>query len=410
MSTRNRECSNWLDVYLEYTEGTPSPRILRKWSAIATVAGILERKCWVYTMNSCLYPNMFILLIAPPGVGKSIAIKSSRYFLEQLPTLSLAPTSLTHKGLIDYLASELCTKQITDEIKNTFIEYHSMIIAAPEFGVLLPSNDLPFMNCLNDLYDCDNIYHEQTRGGGGLQFPNPHIHILAGTQPKYLGEILPEAAYGLGFTSRIIMVYAGEPVKIPIFKSSIHNKTLQEQLEHDIKVINLMVGKFTPTQEAEEALENWHMIESDIDKPIHSKLQHYSTRRIAHLLKLCMTYSAIRDNTLEITYEDFTNAKNSLLEAEEYMPEIFKEIGASSQIGQIEEAFQFILTIYMKTKKPISEHKLVHFLSTRMPVNQIIFTIDTMVRARIIKVFNSKLARKGISNRLFIPGQMTLTE
>ena len=37
---------------------------------------------------------------------------------------------------------------------------------------------------------------------------NPQITILAGTQPSYLANLLPEEAWGQGFMSRVFMVYS----------------------------------------------------------------------------------------------------------------------------------------------------------------------------------------------------------
>ena len=139
--------------------------------------------------------------------------------LSKTGLFNMAPMSMTHKGLIDHLASDQCSKQF---INNGIYEvYHSIMIAVPELGVLVPGHDLAFLSTLNELYNCGKIYEERTRmKGEPLRIEYPHIHILSGTQPKFLGELFPEAAYGMGFTSRIIMVYAGEPVRVNLFGGS----------------------------------------------------------------------------------------------------------------------------------------------------------------------------------------------
>jgi hypothetical protein len=355
---------------------------------------------------------MFTLLVGPPGVGKSRAINVARYLWQQTKTLSIAPVSLTHKGLIDQLASEECHKQSTDG-SGFYEEYHSILIPAAEFGVFMPSNDLAFMNALNDLYDCGDVYEERTRTGGVVRIDNPHVHLIAGTQPKYIGEIFPEAAFGMGFTSRIVMVYAGDPVKISLFSEKKMNKELGQKLAADLASIANLKGRFGVTAEAIAALENWHLVESDEDKPNHSRLQHYVTRRIAHVLKLCMIFCALRSNDMTISIEDFQNAKDTLLLTEEDMPEIFKEIRAGGQASEIEEVFHFMVRHHAKTKKPISEHRLINFLSSRLPVNQIPFLITTMLHAKMIEehpLSGKTSTPGGIQNRLFVPKNLTQAE
>lgn len=65
-----RKLDNWIEGFMEYTDHLPSPELFRKWSAIAAVAAALERRCWVHTMGSNLYPSMYIVLVAPPGGGE----------------------------------------------------------------------------------------------------------------------------------------------------------------------------------------------------------------------------------------------------------------------------------------------------------------------------------------------------
>ena len=67
-----RKLPNWVDGFYEHTLNLPTPNLFRKWSAIAAIAGVLERKAWVHTLGSNLYPSLYTVLVAPPGVGKTI--------------------------------------------------------------------------------------------------------------------------------------------------------------------------------------------------------------------------------------------------------------------------------------------------------------------------------------------------
>lgn len=403
-----RKLACWIESFYEFTEGLPTPPIFRKWAAISAVSGALERKCWIHTAASKLFPNMFILLVAPPGVGKDQAIAPMRNLLAKTGLFNLAPISMTHKGMIDHLASEACNKQFIRD--GQWISYHSMLVCVPEFGVLVPGHDLAFMSSLNELYNCWDLYEERSRTRKEtLRIENPHIHLISGTQPKFLGELFPETAYGMGFTSRIIMVYAGTPVRQNLFQKRPQHEAMEEALKDDLISIGQLNGPFTLSEDAMAAIEEWHAVGCEKDKPSHSKLMHYNARRIMHVLKITMTYCAARSNDMHIELSDFMRAKDTLLEAEEDMPEIFKEIASGGQISEIEETFHYILRLYQRHQKPVSEHRVVHFLSGRVPANQIKFIIDTMLSSKMISVDPKGLNLPG-SDRLFIPNALNFVE
>jgi hypothetical protein len=381
---RKHQC--WISAYLEYTDNLPSPERFRKWAAISAISGALERRVYVKTGAGELYPNMFILLVAPPGVGKDFAINPARELWSLTNKLNIAPSAMTHKGMIDHLADSHVQQSYVDK-NGKFVNYHSLLVSVPELGVLVPGHDLAFLSALNDLYNCGPVYEERTRmKGETLKIENPHIHIISGTQPKYIGTLFPEEAYGMGFTSRIVMVYWGTTTKRGLFTANKYDEKLKASLAADLRKITDLKGEFYLEEDAMEAIEQWHQYGSDEDKPLHSKLMHYNSRRIMHILKLSMAFSVSRGNEMIITLDDFNRAKETLLDAEQAMPEIFKEISSGGQASEIEEAFHFLMRMYNQTKKPIPEHKLVHFLASKVPANQISYLIDTMIRSAIIDV------------------------
>lgn len=400
----------WITGFLDYTANLPSPERFRKWAAISAIAGALERRCWITTGAGPLYPNMFILLVAPPGVGKDFAINPARDLWAATGKLNIAPSAMTHKGLIDHLAESHVNQQFVDS-NGKFVNYHSLLLSVPELGVLVPGHDLAFLSSLNDLYNCGTIYEERSRTKGEpLQIENPHIHLIAGTQPKYIGTLFPEEAYGMGFTSRIVMVYWGEPTKRSLFGINKYDSKTQKSLASDLTSITQVHGEFFLEEDAIAAIEQWHAIDSENDKPLHSKLLHYNARRIMHVLKLSMVYSVARSSNMIITLDDFSKAKETLLEAELAMPEIFKEISSGGQASEMEEAFHFILRIHNASNKPVPEHKLVHFLASKVPANQITYIIDTMIRSSIIEEVNMGGLNLPGKERYFKPRALNISE
>lgn len=377
--------SDWIEDFLAYTEGIPSPDIFRLWAAISTIAGALERRVFVWTRRSALYPNMFNLLVAPPAVGKSQAIFHTQdlWLAANQSGFHIAPDNVSRASLIDALA-EATTKRVVPE-SNSIIEYNTLLVAAGELGVLIPAHDLDFLSVLAYLYDCPKYFRERKRGNNlQLEITHPQLTILAGTQPGFMAEVIPETAWNMGFMSRIIMVYAGSTPYVSIFENQELRADLRADLAKRLGQMSKLMGGFHFTPEAKEDLEAWAKGGA---KPIpeHSKLVHYCGRRVLHVLKLAMVSSASRGPSLIIEHSDIQRARQWLLEAEERMPDVFREMTGRSDAVVIQEFHYFLWQIWVKERKPIHEARLFNFLKSHVPSEKIQKIIDICQSANIIQ-------------------------
>ena len=59
-------------------EPTPTPAPFRLWSGITAVAGAVERRVWAETRQNLISPNLYVLLVAPPGAGDMAARVSDK--------------------------------------------------------------------------------------------------------------------------------------------------------------------------------------------------------------------------------------------------------------------------------------------------------------------------------------------
>lgn len=365
-----------IDLFLDYSAGMPSPLILRKWAAISMVGGAARRQVSIRTAGLNLYPNLFVLLVAPPGVGKSVAINAVHDLWASTGSFNIAPSAMTKAAMIDSLKAGL-VKEVDENLDLS----HSLLIASGEFGVLLPGHDLDFLSTLNELFDCRPVFNTRTRSGGELSIDKPHLSLLAGTQPKYLGEILPESAFGLGFTSRIIMVYSAEPVKVPLFNGpASRNRGLESEIVSRLRVLAKARGEMAFQPDAAEAIEAWYS-GGCRPIPVHHKLLNYNVRRHMHVLKLSMIF-ALAEDRMTITLSDFEQARDVLIEAEDWMPEIFKEMSSGSEIDIIEECYGFCINVFERSgRRPIPHNKIIHFLSRKVEVRKIPWILNTMIQA-----------------------------
>lgn len=281
--------------------------------------------------------------------------------------------------------------------------YHSVLVASSEFGNLVSEYSLEFLNALNELYDCGPVFEERTRGGKEtLHIEKPHITILSGTQPSYLGHVFPETAYGMGFASRLLMVYAPAGPKLSLFAKRQKTPGLNRELIKHMQRLIKMRGRFEWDERAAIEIDAWHQADCP-PAPDHHKLLHYTTRRIAHVIKLCQIFSAAESDSLIIMPSHFHAARDLLLEAEHWMPEIFKEMAGKGAADVINEAWRFLWQRYSARKKPIPESQLIYFLSDKIPAREVMYFIKVMYDSQMIRDENPGLAKFPGQGRMIVP-------
>lgn len=332
-----RKLSSWIDSFLEFTDNLETSPTYRLWAAISAIAATMERKTWLFE-NDPLYPNLYVLLVGGAGTGKTRSIRAARNFVRCLPEPLLAPTSMTMASMADILND---SKRIIVRHPEAPLEYNTLYIAINELSAFMHDykHAGELVAGLTDIYDCD--HYGQARRGGDLRISieNPQLNIIAGSTPARLINLIPEYAWEDGFTSRIIMIYADDKPSIDIFHSAI--KLMPNDMIHDLKIINSIIGEFTWTEEWTEAMNAWKELKFK-PVPSHPKLEHYCTRRFTHLMKLSMISSIDRSNDLVLTKDDFNRAMLWLLRAEERMPLIFSGGQGGTDSKAIDEIEHFI--------------------------------------------------------------------
>lgn len=183
--------ADWIEGFLSHTENISSPPLFRKWGAIATIAGALERKVWVRSLGSRLFPNMYTVLVAPPGVGKTEITWRIRKLWESLEDHHIASTSVTKASLIDELA-EANRRWVEINSADPVTHFNSLLLCINELGVLLPAYENEFMNTLTDLWDCKHYSERRRTSKIEIDIDNPQLNLVAACTPSYLMHVLPE--------------------------------------------------------------------------------------------------------------------------------------------------------------------------------------------------------------------------
>ncbi len=377
---------DWVDAFIQHTSNLPSPELFRKWSAISCIVSALERKVWITAMGSALYPTMYTILVAPPGVGKTVVTSIVQKMLKELPDHHVAASSVTKASLIDDLKDAERTI-IRPQDTPSQVTFNSLQVVANELGVLIPSYENDFMNVLTDIYDGHGYSERRRTRDTNFSLDRPQINLLAATTPAYLNNMLPDGAWDQGFLSRTMLVYSGQRILISPFSKLGNQEATYKVLLSDLKAIGRLYGEIKFTPEAAEALVAWHMSGGE-PTPDHPKLHNYLTRRTAHMLKLCMAASVSAGETKTISIENYQTALGWLIELEHYIPDIFKSMQSGGDSKAIEDTWYMAMKLYAAHKKPIEERILVQYLQQRVPAHAIDYILSSMVKGGALKETN----------------------
>lgn len=347
---------------------------------------------WVRTLGSNLYPNVYIILVGPPGVGKTEVTWRVRDFWKGMEDHFVASTSVTKASLIDELAAAN-RRWITHAGDNPVEHFNSLLLCINELGVLIPAYENEFMNVLTDLWDCKDYSEKRRTSKIEHDIKKTQLNLLAACTPAYLMQTLPEGAWDQGFMSRTMLVFSAERQVRSLFADLTVDGEEEEMLRGQLERIGNLYGEIKFTEDAARLIDHFHMTGGE-PKPEHPKLISYTIRRTVHLLKLCMISSISRSDELLIREEDYERALGWMLEAESLMPDIFKAMAQGGAGKTMEEAWYYLFTIYSKEQKPVMLHRLIQFLQERVPVHSVQNTIDLMEKGKMIE---KRLVASGVA-------------
>jgi hypothetical protein len=349
-----------------------------------TIAGALERKVWAKVFKRILYPNLYVLLTGGPGIGKTDALRGTLDFWEKLPELHVAPSSVSRASLVDSLAlAERSVLRPTEA--QPFTKFNSLQIGATEFGTFLSAYDTEFLSTLNDLYDCVRYKESKRHMKAPIEMPSPQLNLIAGTTPAWLGGTLPETAWAEGFSSRLLLIYSGERIKIDPFGEGSRDEELEAKLLKDLMEIHGMFGQLAFEPEVITTFTAWYMADCP-PVPDHPKLEHYLPRRHIHLLKLAMVMSVARASDYVIRMIDYQRAMDMLLEAEQTMPDVFKAMRYNSDANVYDETYAYVYNAFIKENKAIPEHRIIYFIGQRAPGHAVTKILEVMVSGGMLKI------------------------
>lgn len=322
-----RLLDDWLEGFMFYTKGSECPDSYLQWSALHTISAAVQRKTfvpWVYTR---IYPNVYIVLVGPPGIThKNAAINFSRKLLWE----ASVP-----------LASEAVSKEkLGLQMEKRSGENDALAVLAPEFNTFIGVGS-DMMKFLTRIYDCDDDFEYATKGGGELLISKPYLTLFSGATPGWMADEFDMGFVDSGFAARTIFIGEFHPRFRRAFADVTREmRRIRQHLVHDLEIISTIEGEFEWKDDSREWFRHWYedvLPLQDIDY----RLRGYQGRKPTHLLRVVQLVTLMEGSTLEasdlaITVPRFKKALKMLEALEPGMRRVFKSVGRNPYANDLE--------------------------------------------------------------------------
>lgn len=354
--------------------------MFKLWTALHAIGAAGERRVWTQFGRLRLYPNLFVFLVGPPGLGKTVILNPMADLIRKGGAFRLAPDDCTKQGLLDDLAAASKADVYTrsDGTREPF-DYHFMALHVRELANFMSQYDKALAGLLTDLFDCPSSNEEKKRGHDkGKLIPFPGVSMIVGTATRGLGTTITDEIWGTGFMARVILVYSNDFI-IPEdrFAETKENAEAGAMVVKAFRQIAQLKGPMTWDLDA-KLLINALSRNATQGAPLHNRLADYVTRRWLHLGKLCMI-SALNDERTHVLSSDYHRALSWLLAAESSMTEVFKDMTSHADGAIHEELRQWAAGLYFANRKSLHISALYKFLSQRAASHMIPHIIDVAV-------------------------------
>ena len=337
----------FVEAYKEYADDKFVPPQFNTWAALSIVAGALERRVWLpWSDTFSFYPNIYVLLVSKPGVGKSVALNKAVDLLHEMnrkaSTLNIMPSQVTEAKFIELMGTGRSWIDRSSG-KELMVFQNSGYYFASEASNSLRNIFGEFLACLTDFYDCPAFWERATKKDGKkIVLKNVCMNILAGSTFDYLGKLVSDENIQGGFASRLLYVVHSEKL---VRNQRWQNGTTEldkslrlefrKGLVSDLAEINKMSGPMHADEEFGAAWEAWYPTFEEKRQAYKSeKLQSIVARTNTSVLKVSMLLSAAESDDRVLRLRHWNKAVELVEGLNAFIPEIFMEAKAAQAPGK----------------------------------------------------------------------------
>jgi hypothetical protein len=357
---------SFLRNYMAFTSGSEVPDNYHFWSGIFALSAVINRQVWISMGQYALYPNLYVVLLGPPGNGKSLAMDTAQTLVEDIGGVNFSGDAQTKESLVRYLR-DVCPKSITVDGGAQVITPIAMF--ATELSHLLGPNSGHMIDFLTTIYTKDKRYVTRTKNKGDDVIERPFVGLIACTTQDWITTYLKSDIIGGGFTRRVIFV--NEPVGESVDDKSKRRPFLTvrpEQVAARANVIRYaetlkgVSGEFTWHPDAKLAYETWYKTR---DIPKDPDVQGYYKTKPNQVLKVAMVIALSESPDLVLRKDHFDLSMALFEKTETTLTRVFQGIGRNELNAIANKALEYILAAPVTKYTSNGEIKSAHMIEEK---------------------------------------------
>jgi len=376
MSQEESELSNY-EKWRLYTDGLISPDNFIDFGWYFLISAALQRRVWLGPPHMQLYPNIYVIPVAEPGIGKGLVIKQVAELLKfhKLPDpksngalrnvkdidrqameavaeadykmaqglmdetdkkkklrnksfekpllFPVAADATTYEALVKAVSQSIRRINYyepnakTGEQELKVYTHSSIAFCLEEISSLIRRRTEDVIHFMIQAYDCgDYIYDTKTQGKDRIK--KCCVSFFGGTTPGFLQSTFDDRLLTEGFSSRTFFVFASSNRKSTLWVPDLtpKQKSAYVDIQLHLEKLSYLHGRVTVEQDALQELEKWWADTQGKKANTSPKLLPYYSRKNIHFQKLAMAIHFGESLEMNIPLKTFMRAID-ILEKEE---------------------------------------------------------------------------------------------
>jgi hypothetical protein len=304
-----------LERWNYFLRDIPSPQPFIDWTFYYMIGSAMERRIWWGAQEFATYPNMYIVFIANPGIGKSMAAEVGEKQIWKLldvvkeggktePTIHRGPNQVTCEALISYMNKNYKVVEVPQPDGSVIPYTYSALAlnAGGELGNLLKSNTNDMIRFMTQAWDCGDFWKE-TKTQGNDVIKNMCMSLLGCATPEWVESSVKSTLLSEGLTARTIFVWADKSrqKKAEIDIDDDQRRELSIVREH-MRKLTTIYGQLDIRPEVREWMKLWYE-KYDVRINNDKKLDDYYGRKLIHVRKtaIAMHFADKTDLTIRVS-------------------------------------------------------------------------------------------------------------
>ena len=310
----------WLEDYVEYSKNNEAPEHFHWWAGLGILGASLRRNVVFSRGRFKIFPNPWLLVVAPSGTKKTTAWDLGYNILSKLDHVKILSERITPEAIVKCLGKP----EENGEVESQAVIY------APEFGTFLDKRHFNegLVPLLLRLADCPDSWAAETATGGKIQLRNVAVTLLGAMADDLFKEAIPSQALKTGFLARMLVITGKDEGKCEPFPWTDDNA--EAEILSSLYELSLLRGDMVFTSKSQDWYIAWYMKhKANLRNMADHRLRAYYERKPVHLLRIGMLTSIAKHKRLEYMIDGLEEASKVLEQLEKGLLDLSEAIDAT---------------------------------------------------------------------------------